>query len=96
MTTRVRARYADGVLTPLKPLELVDGCEVVVTVDGGVTEAQSGAPEMQPQSEAAGPRLLAMVDELQRKYPPETRGEHPPDFVRNKKHYLYGHPKEAG
>ena len=34
MTIRVRARYAEGVLTPLEPLELQDGCEVVVSVDG--------------------------------------------------------------
>ncbi len=31
---RVRARYVDGVLTPMEPLELQDGCEVVLTVDG--------------------------------------------------------------
>lgn len=34
MTIRVRAKYAEGVLTSLEPLELQDGCEVVVGVDG--------------------------------------------------------------
>ena len=33
MTIRVRARYSEGVLTPLEPLELQDGCEVVVTIN---------------------------------------------------------------
>lgn len=39
MTIRVRARYAEGVLTPLEPLELQDGCEVVLTVDGDAETA---------------------------------------------------------
>ena len=39
MTIRVRARFAEGVLTPLESLELQDGCEVVVTVEG-VTETE--------------------------------------------------------
>ncbi len=30
----VRARYEKGVLTPLEPLELEEGVEVVVAVDG--------------------------------------------------------------
>ena len=34
MSIRVRARFADGVLTPLEPLQLQDGCEVMVRVDG--------------------------------------------------------------
>lgn len=32
MTIRVRARYVDGVLTPLEPLDLQDGCVVIVSV----------------------------------------------------------------
>ena len=32
----VRARYEKGVLTPLEPLELEEGVEVVVAVDGAV------------------------------------------------------------
>ena len=42
MTIRVRAKFADGVLTPLEPLQLQDGCEVVVSVDG---EAETGRNE---------------------------------------------------
>lgn len=32
MTVRVRARYAEGVLTPLEPLDLKEGCVVTVSV----------------------------------------------------------------
>ena len=44
MTIRVRARFAEGVLTPLEPLELQDGCVVTVSVldddpEPGVEEA---------------------------------------------------------
>ncbi|MDD9995379.1 MAG: antitoxin family protein [Dehalococcoidia bacterium] len=34
MTTHVRARYANGVLTPLEPLDLEEGAEVTVSVEG--------------------------------------------------------------
>ena len=32
MTTKVRARYANGVLTPLEPLDLEEGAEVELTL----------------------------------------------------------------
>ena len=34
MIAKVRARYADGVLTPLEPLDLEEGAEVTVSVEG--------------------------------------------------------------
>lgn len=49
MTIRVRARYVDGVLTPLEPLDLQDGCEVVVSVDGGA------------ETEPSDPTLAALL-----------------------------------
>ena len=79
-----RARYVDGWFELLEPLNLPDGCQVTLEVALESSEHDSG-----------GSWLIDLVDELHRKYPPETRGEHPPDFVKNKKHYLYGHPKEA-
>ena len=33
MTTRIRARYANGVLTPLEPLDLKDGDGVVLNIE---------------------------------------------------------------
>ena len=35
MTTHVKARYANGVLTPLEPLDLEEGAEVTVLVEEG-------------------------------------------------------------
>ena len=37
----VRARYEKGVLTPLEPLEIRDGAEVVVSVVGGAVDGRS-------------------------------------------------------
>ncbi len=36
--TAVRARYENGVLTPLEPLDLAEGAEVMVSVDGSRAE----------------------------------------------------------
>ncbi|MDE2745682.1 MAG: antitoxin family protein [Chloroflexota bacterium] len=41
----MRARFVDGVLTPLEPLDLQDGCEVVLSVDG-VVETEPTDPTL--------------------------------------------------
>ena len=94
----IKATYRDGVFMPSEPVELENGCEVTVSVNGAEstgmpdrTAAEHGAAD---ESEHVGTRLLAMVEEFKRKYPPQSRESHPPDFVKNKKHYLYGHPKD--
>ena len=90
MTTHVRARYANGVLTPLEPLDLKEGAEVTVSVeedDGAKAEEQN----------AGGPlaSVLALVQEMEKSVPPEEWASLPTDGSINYKHYLYGHPKEA-
>lgn len=80
MPTQVKARYTNGKLEPLEPLELSEGCLVSLTVS-----------EEEPEAEAES--LLEMFERLHRKYPPETRGDAPTDGAKNYKHYLYGHPK---
>ncbi|MCY4618588.1 MAG: DUF104 domain-containing protein [Chloroflexi bacterium] len=80
MPTQVKARYANGKLEPLEPLNLSEGCLVTLSVSD---------EEPAPESES----LLEMFDRLHRKYPPETRGDAPTDGAKNYKHYLYGHPK---
>lgn len=82
MIATVKARYSDGVLTPLEPLDLEDGSEVTVSID-----------------DASPPRrgLAGIVDSVKRLHeatPPDTSDDLPADLAMNKKHYLYGHPKE--
>ena len=77
MTITVKAKYANGVLTLLEPLDLAEGVEVVVSVDEPTTSS-----------------LLEMFDRIHQSAPPETWDGLPTDLAKNKKHYLYGHPKE--
>ncbi|WP_419926691.1 antitoxin family protein [Candidatus Poriferisocius sp.] len=82
MTTTVKATYANGVLTPTEPLDIEEGREVTVSIDDAPT---------------AGGGLAAIalrVKELHKSMPPDARDGLPADLAMNKKHYLYGHPKE--
>ena len=83
MTTTVKATYADGVLTPTEPLDIEEGKEVTLSIDDAPT---------------AGGGLAAIavrVKELQKAMPQDTTDGLPNDLAMNKKHYLYGHPKEG-
>lgn len=82
MVANVKARYAGGVLTPLEPLDLEEGEEVRLSIEGS-----------QPSS-APRESLVEMFDRLRESVPPDAWDDMPADLVRNKKHYLYGHPRE--
>ena len=88
--TAVRAKYENGVLTPLEPLDLEEGAEVIVSVEG----APSEAPEAKPAAKQGLAAIVEMVLEMQKDIPPEEWDNLPTDLAKNKKHYLYGHPKE--
>ena len=83
MANIVKARYTNGALVPLEPLDLEEGQEVMVSV------------EERPK-EIEGPllRILRKVRKRQSELPPDTWDGLPTDLAKNKKHYLYGHPKE--
>lgn len=82
MVASVKARYAGGVLTPLEPLDLEEGEEVRLSIEGS---QPSGTPRES---------LVEMFDRLRESVPPDAWDDMPADLVRNKKHYLYGHPRE--
>ena len=82
MTTSVRARYSNGVLTPLEPLDLEEGKEVIVSVE----EARVTGRGAQA--------VLEIFEELHRSIPQVGYEDAPTDGARNYKHYLYGRPKE--
>ena len=84
MITNIRARFSEGMLRPLEPLDLEEGAEVTVSIEDGQTSAS------EPES------ILEMFERLRKSVPPETWDNLPTDLVKNKKHYLYGHPKEEG
>ena len=83
MITNVRAKFSEGVLRPLEPLDLEEGKEVMVSI------------EDTPQPSLNGESILDLFERLRNSVPPDTWDELPADLVKNKKHYLYGHPKES-
>ena len=83
MITSVKARYSNGALVPLEPLELEEGKVVVVSVEDAAPQADGRES------------ILDMFERLRKAVPPDTWDDLPTDLVKNKKHYLYGHPKEA-
>ena len=82
----VRARYEKGVLTPLDPLDLEEGREVVVSVRDN--HAQTVTPKTNVLEDMA-----ALAERLIEKYPDDNPNR-PTDGSINYKHYLYGHPKK--
>ena len=83
MISNVKARFSNGTLVPLEPLDLEEGREVLVSI------------EETPESTLTGESIVSMFERLRKSVPPDTWDELPTDLVKNKKHYLYGHPREA-
>ena len=81
MMVSVKARFSNGVLTPLEPLDLEDGAEVTVSIADAPPPGQ--ARESIPE----------MFERLRKSVPPEAWDTMPTDGAKNYKHYLYGHPK---
>lgn len=61
---------------------LEEGEEVRLSIEGS---QPSGAPRES---------LVEMFDRLRKSVPPDAWDDMPADLVKNKKHYLYGHPRE--
>ena len=83
MMANVKARYANGVLTPLEPLDLDEGAEVTVSI------ADAPPPGKARES------IPEMFERLRKSVPPEAWDNMPTDGAKNYKHYLYGSPKDA-
>ena len=91
----VRARYERGVLTPLEPLELEEGKEVMVSVeDVHSPDVKPTAPSVANTQRSGGlAGIVEMVDKMRESYPSDLWDGMPSDAAKNYKHYLYGHPK---
>ena len=79
----IRVRYANGVFTPLEPVGFEDGCDVVL---------ECSTPEPAKRTGLLG--MLDLVNELHESMPDDAWDDQPTDLAANKKHYLYGYPKE--
>ncbi len=94
----IRARYEKGVLTPLEPLVLEEGTEVMVSVEDvaagtGANHTDASAPPARPSGSRGLPGIVERVKKLQKSMPPEELDGVPSDGAKNFKHYLYGHPR---
>ncbi len=81
MTTTVKATYANGVLTPSEPLDIEEGEEVTLSIEGS---QPPGAPQES---------LVEMFDRLKESVPSDAWDDMPTDGAKNYRHYLYGHPR---
>ena len=88
MTTTVKATYANGVFTPQEPVDLAEGAEVMISMDGTPSESLDTAEE-------GGASLLALIEELHASPLVSEPDDRPADLAEHYKHYLYGHPKEG-
>ena len=110
MIQSVKATYKDGVFEPSESLDLEDGdvvtlsvsliesaenCEASESASVGVNGAGDSASV---DSESPRPTDFQALHERIRRITesvPDSEWEKlPKDGARNKKHYLYGHPKE--
>ncbi len=89
MSVNVKARYADGVLTPLEPLDLDEGKEVMLSIEDTETPVQDA-----PSSGNGLESIVQLFERLRNSVPPDAWDDLPTDLAKNKKHYLYGYPKE--
>ena len=106
MVQSVKATYRDGVLEPSESLDLEDGDVVTLSisvegsegtdaasVDGnGVDSSASADSESQKPTDIQA--LHEMFRRIRESVPDSEWEKLPKDGARNKKHYLYGHPKE--
>lgn len=93
MIANVKAKYQNGVLTPLEPLELEEGKEVVVSIEDASLELPEPV-ENAPPAKRGLASIAERITELHKSMPPDSWDDLPTDLAKNKKHYLYGHPKE--
>ena len=110
MVQTVRATYRDGVLEPSESLDLEDGDVVTLSIsveggaeDGDATESVSVGGNGEDNSASVKSvsekptdfqALHEMIRRIRESVPASAWDNVPSDGARNKKHYLYGHPKE--
>ena len=82
MITRVKAKFTNGCIVPLERLDIEEGAELVVAIEDTLAPKRGLAA------------IVERVQELHKDIPPEEWEDLPSDLAMNKKHYLYGHPKE--
>ena len=109
MKMQVKAKYANGVLTPSLPLDIQEGAEVTLSLEVNPepptkdsVEAtkkpldQSPAEPYPFKDYSSDPRdFQDIILEIASKIPKEDLANIPSDFSENFDHYVYGVPKKS-
>ncbi|MCY3564300.1 MAG: DUF104 domain-containing protein [Acidimicrobiia bacterium] len=80
MAATVKATYINGVFMPVDPVDLEEGAEVMVSMGNASPPVGLSA-------------IVKAVKELHETVPPDSWDVLPTDLAKNKKHYLYRHPR---
>ncbi len=96
MTLSIKARFTDGVLTPLEPIDLEDGAEVTLRIENGSQDSEVALEPENGQMVAPNTAsLIQMFEELRGSVSDDGWDNLPTDLSKNIDHYLYGAPKES-
>ena len=105
MKLKVKAKYANGVLTPAFPLDIEEGAEVTLSVEVNPELPKKDSAETTEQRPDDGitdydynsdPRdFQDIILEIASKIPKEELANIPSDLSENLDHYLYGFPKKS-
>ena len=92
---KIKARYSDGVLAPLEPLDLEEGEEVTLHVEYGTSQGEAlKKPGEEIPYDPDAPSIPELFRKIRESVPESAWADLPTDGAKNYKHYLYGHPKE--
>ena len=95
MITNIKARFRDGVLTPLAPIDLEEGEVVTLHIENGPSaDVPLQSPEENSQPRPASSSLSELLGEIHESAARVSWESLPTDGAKNLKHYLYGRPKE--
>lgn len=94
MITKIKARFSDGVLTPLDPVELKDGEVVTLHIENGSSRSATRHDEGDPRPEASVSPFVELLEEIRETATEVSWDDLPTDGAKNLRSYLYGRPKE--
>ena len=102
MVMRVKAKFSDGHIVPLEPLEIEEGAELSVEIDveprssdeEGIKNRTSADGGREGPYDTEVPTINDIFDNIRKSLSHIPKEHGPTDGAKNYKHYLYGHPKE--
>ncbi len=94
MITKIKARFSDGVLTPLDPVELRDGEVVTLHIENGSSRSVTRRDEENSRLESDASPFVELLEEIRETAAEVSWEDLPRDGAKNLKSYLYGRPTE--